>query len=225
MATVSQLVEMIAVVTRADSKTVNAYARALLNAGTLPKSSGRAVANVTPEHASKLLLAIAFKPKIKVVAEIVELYCRLEAHTNLGPLTALSVLQDLFGAASAGGIKDHEWTDVSITVFGDKLGVDVRLPASRHGKKADRQVQFRLSRAAAIDDLSRFALSPSPLFYRSANINFGALTLICELMEVRQPISTPKGEEAVGRLLSIEQSPNQDEIYAGARQVPKVGSP
>lgn len=205
MATVSQLVEMMATVTMTEKKTVNVYARALIDAGVLPKSSGRAVAHVRTEHATKLFLAIALKPKIKVAADVVDLYCRLEAETNGGTVTALTMLNDLFGAASAGGIRDHEWTDVSVTVFEDRLGIDVHMPASLHSKKSDRAIQFRFPRGADINELERFVLNPNPFFSRGANIPFHALIFICQLMGARQPNSSPEGEKSVERLLSLRQ--------------------
>lgn len=206
MATVSELVEMMATVTMTEKKTVNVYARALIDAGALPKSSGRAVAHVRTEHAAKLLIALALKPKIKVAADFVDIYCSLEAETNDGPVTALAVLSDLFGAASAGGIRDHEWADVAVTLFEDRLGIDVNMPASRHGKKSDRTIKFRVSAGADIGWLGRFVLSPNPFFSRSAHIPFNALLFICELMKARQPASVPEGEKAVERLLVLKQN-------------------
>jgi hypothetical protein len=89
------------------------------------------------------------------------------------------------------------------TIFQDRPGIDVRLPASRHGQKADHQIQFRLPGIADIPEIDRFRVSPNPFLSRTANISFGALTFICELMKVRQSSSSPKGKEAVSRLLSI----------------------
>ncbi|MCT8999629.1 hypothetical protein [Chelativorans intermedius] len=210
MATVSQLVEMMATVTMTEKKTVNVYARALIDRGALPKSSGRAIAHVKTEHAAKLLLAIALKPKIKVAADVVDIYCRLEAKTKEGTVTALSVIEDLFGAASAGGIRDHEWTDVAIVVFEDRLGIDVHLPASRHSKKSDRVLHFRFPAGADVGELERFVISPNPFFSRRANIPFDALVFICQLMQARQAGSTPQGDEAVGRLLSLVQADEEE---------------
>lgn len=203
MATVAQLVEMMATVTMTERKTVNVYARALIDAGSLPKSSGRAVAHIRAEHAAKLLLALALKPKIKTSGLYVDVYSRLEAQTNLGPLTALSVIRDLFGAASAGGIRDDEWSDVSITVHETRLGIDVHLPATRHGKKSDRVLKFRLPAGMDVDAMERFVLEPNPYFARSAHIPFEALLFTCQLMKARQAEATPDGEKVVSRLLSL----------------------
>lgn len=205
MATVAELVEMIAVVTATEEKTVKAYARALIDAGALPKSSGRAIAHVNTSHAAKLLLAVALKPTINATALMVDIYSLLDANTPDGRRTALSVLEDLFDAASAGGLRDDEWQDVAIVVFDDKLGIDVHLPASRGSRKADRVIKFRLPEGVGVGDLDRFKLSPNPYFTRSARITFGGLLFICQLMKARQPEGTAGGTWAIEKLLSLRQ--------------------
>ncbi len=203
MATVQQLVEMMATVTMTERKSVNVYARALIDAGALPKSSGRAVAHVRAEHAAKLLLALALKPKIKTVGLYVDVYSRLVAMTNMGPLTAIAVIRDMFGAASAGGIRDREWGDVSITVYDTRLGIDIHLPASPDGGKGDRVLRFRLPAGLDVDEIERFVLEPNPFFARSAHIPFEALLFTCQLMRARQPEATPEGTKVVDRLRSL----------------------
>jgi len=79
MTTVSDLVSDVAEVTREPRETVNAYARALIEGGLLPKSSGRAIAHVTPRHVARLFLAIALAPKIKDTADTVATYGALVA--------------------------------------------------------------------------------------------------------------------------------------------------
>jgi len=74
MATISQLVEDIADVMREAPETVGAYARALIDAGLLPKSRGRAIAHAEPVHIIRLFLAVALQPKIKDAAAVVEKY-------------------------------------------------------------------------------------------------------------------------------------------------------
>ncbi|MEM9049965.1 MAG: hypothetical protein AAGC92_14740 [Pseudomonadota bacterium] len=77
MATVAQLVEDIAVVMAEKPETVNAYARALIDSGDLPKSKGRAIAHVDIEHVVKLFLAVILAPKIKDTADAVGAYYHL----------------------------------------------------------------------------------------------------------------------------------------------------
>lgn len=74
MATVSQLVEDTAEVFSEKPETVNAYARALIDSGDLPKSRGRSIAQVDIEHIVKLFLAVILSPKIKDTAEVVTSY-------------------------------------------------------------------------------------------------------------------------------------------------------
>lgn len=74
MATIAQLVEDIADVMKEPRETVNAYARALIDTGLLPKSRGRAIAHAEPVHIVRLFLAVALQPKIKDAAAVVEKY-------------------------------------------------------------------------------------------------------------------------------------------------------
>lgn len=77
MASVSELVEDVAEVMQEPVETVNAYARALIDAGLLPKSRGRAIAQVTRLHIVSLFAAVCLEPKIKDAAETVEKYLSL----------------------------------------------------------------------------------------------------------------------------------------------------
>jgi hypothetical protein len=77
MASVSELVEDVAEVMKEPVETVNAYARALIDAGLLPKSRGRAIAQVTRLHIVTLFSAVCLEPKIKDAAETVEKYLSL----------------------------------------------------------------------------------------------------------------------------------------------------
>lgn len=74
MASVSELVEDVAVVMNERRETVTAYARALIDGGILPKSRGRAVAQVNDTHIVALFCAVAIAPKIKDTADVVERY-------------------------------------------------------------------------------------------------------------------------------------------------------
>ncbi|WP_226627928.1 hypothetical protein [Alloyangia pacifica] len=74
MATVAELVEDISEIMGVKPETVNAYARALIDSGDLPKSRGRAIAHVEVEHIVKLFLAVAIAPKIKNAAIEVHKY-------------------------------------------------------------------------------------------------------------------------------------------------------
>lgn len=77
MASVSQLVDALSRATDMPKETVSSYARALIDAGLLPKSSGRAVAQVTLRHYTRLLTAIALEPKIKDAGAAVADYLAL----------------------------------------------------------------------------------------------------------------------------------------------------
>lgn len=74
MPTVAELVEDVAKIMSMRPETVNAYARALIDYGLLPKSRGRAVAMVTPCDVSRLFMAVCLEPKIKDAGETVERY-------------------------------------------------------------------------------------------------------------------------------------------------------
>lgn len=74
MATVAQLVEDVSEVMAERPETVNAYARALIDSGDLPKSRGRAIADVGFEHIVKLFLAVTLSPKVKDTADAVGSY-------------------------------------------------------------------------------------------------------------------------------------------------------
>ncbi|WP_127088315.1 hypothetical protein [Aquabacter cavernae] len=209
MASVSQAVEAISVVTMTEEKTVNVYARALIDAGVLPKSRGRAIAHVRGEHVAKLLLAIALKPTIKEAAKVVEAYSELEAETNYGIVTAIEILSDLFGAASAGGVSSNFWHEVTFSVYENRLGIDVRLPAGRRSNRSDRELIFRLGGMGDLgpfEDVAKFFISPNRFFSRSATVSFDALLFICQLMKANAPNATAQGEEAVQRLLSTFQT-------------------
>ena len=71
MVSVSDLIKDVADVTGERPEAVNAYARALIDAGLLPKSRGRAIAHIDLVHVIRLVAAIALEPKIKDTAEIV----------------------------------------------------------------------------------------------------------------------------------------------------------
>jgi len=78
MASVSQLVEDVANIMNEPRETVNAYARALLDAGILPKSAGRAIAQVRLIDIVALFTAVCLQPKIKDVAQAVEKYLNMK---------------------------------------------------------------------------------------------------------------------------------------------------
>jgi hypothetical protein len=209
MATVSQLVEAVSIVTMIEKKTVNAYARALIDAGELPKSSGRAIAHVRGEHCAKLLLAVAVKPTIKTAAKMIAMYCSLRAETNYGTVSALDVLTDMFGAASAGGFSDADWKDVHVKIYENKLGIDIHLP----GDSAKRALLLRLKENGVFSDFEQFFLGPNPFFSRSANISFHAMLFMAQIMKARRPDATPQGEEVVQRLLSIIQTDKPEDAF------------
>lgn len=84
MVAVSELVEDVAEVLNQPRESVSAYARALIDAGLLPKSRGRAVAHVERAHVIRLFLAVALAPKIKSAARTVEQYAALRLRRNEG---------------------------------------------------------------------------------------------------------------------------------------------
>ncbi|MCA0200356.1 MAG: hypothetical protein LCH56_05900 [Proteobacteria bacterium] len=77
MATVARLVEILAIFLGIAPKTVNVYARALLNAGLLPLSRGRRIEEVEPIHIVRLLLALALQPKVKDAAQVVDAHGKM----------------------------------------------------------------------------------------------------------------------------------------------------
>ncbi len=79
MFAVSELITDVADVMEVPRETVNAYARALIDAALLPKSRGRAVAIAEPVHIIRLFMAVALAPKIRETAEVVERYGALKA--------------------------------------------------------------------------------------------------------------------------------------------------
>lgn len=105
MASVSQLVAAVSQAADETKETVNAYARALIDAELLPKSSGRAVAQVELVHFVRLITALALEPKIKEAAEMTASYLSLhiagrtsEGDFVTGDLTAEDDLITLFSA-------------------------------------------------------------------------------------------------------------------------------
>jgi hypothetical protein len=197
MATVAELVEAVSVVTMVEKKTVNGYARALIDAGSLPISKGRAIAHVSPEHSSTLLLAVALQPVIKVSADMVRLYADLVAETAAEPVTAIACLSDIFGAASAGGIDRDEWADVKLTVYESRLGLDISLP------KGKGVLKFRLSSSLDFLPVERIRIDPNPFFSRSASVPFDAFVFICQVMRARQPKQSEQGKECVERIEAL----------------------
>ncbi|SFQ63108.1 hypothetical protein SAMN05421853_11483 [Roseivivax halotolerans] len=77
MASVSQLSDGIAYALDETPEKVGKYARALIDGGLLPKSRGRAVAQVGIVHYARLLTALALEPKIKEAAELTASYLAL----------------------------------------------------------------------------------------------------------------------------------------------------
>ncbi|MFN4168471.1 MAG: hypothetical protein ACK4HD_09205 [Pannonibacter phragmitetus] len=194
MATVAELVEAVSAVTMVEKKTVNAYARALIDAGSLPISKGRAIAHVSPAHCANLLLAVAVQPVIKVSADVVRLYAGLIAETGDGLLTAAECLSDLFGAASAGGLDGGSWKDVRLTVYESRLGLDISLP---HGRGV---LEFRISNVLDFLPVERVRVDPNPFFSRSASIPFDAFVFICEVMQARRREPNEQGRACAERI-------------------------
>lgn len=102
MPSVSELVEDIAEIMKEAPESVNAYARALIDAGLLPKSRGRAIAQVTPLDIVTLFSAVCLEPKIKDAAETVSKYLGLRvAGVPLGAPSKISFTAGDYLAALA----------------------------------------------------------------------------------------------------------------------------
>ncbi|WP_121630319.1 hypothetical protein [Tropicibacter alexandrii] len=82
MATVAELVQDIAEILGERPETVNAYARALIDSGHLPKSRGRAIAQVGYDDIGKLMLTVALAPKIKEASAVLADYWTIPAFPN-----------------------------------------------------------------------------------------------------------------------------------------------
>jgi hypothetical protein len=74
MASVSELVEDVAEILGERREFVNAYARALIDDGLLPKSSGRTIAQVSNLDILRLFCAVMLQPKIKETGSEVSAY-------------------------------------------------------------------------------------------------------------------------------------------------------
>ena len=77
MPSVSELVEDVAEAMDEPIGTVSAYARALIDAGELPKSRGRAVAQVSYRDIATQFTAVTLEPKVKDTATVVAKYLSL----------------------------------------------------------------------------------------------------------------------------------------------------
>jgi len=76
VATVSELVDEVAAMTGEPRSRVNQLARNLIENGWLPKSSGRAIAQIEAKHVLPLFAAVAFAAKNSDAAKVAEL-CNL----------------------------------------------------------------------------------------------------------------------------------------------------
>lgn len=83
MAAVSQLVKVLANVTGLPERTINVYARALLDAGMLPLTKGRAIAHVTPRHCANLITVVAARPTLKRAADFVAEFAKTEGEFSI----------------------------------------------------------------------------------------------------------------------------------------------
>lgn len=104
MGPVSLLVDAVSDAFEVRRETVNAYARALIDEGLLPKARGRAVPDVEPVHIARLMIAVALAPKIKDAGETVRRYTALQLtgipesmpdHLKPEKLTAERALTDI----------------------------------------------------------------------------------------------------------------------------------
>jgi hypothetical protein len=74
MPSVSELIEDVADIMSVPREGVSAYARAMIDDGLLPKSRGRAVAQVEPVHVCRLFIAVAVGPKLRDTVDTVTRY-------------------------------------------------------------------------------------------------------------------------------------------------------
>jgi len=126
MASVAHLVTIVSQVLRMRREDVNTYARALIDGGILPKSRGRAIAQVTPRDAVALMVAAAVAPKIKDTAETARALLELKAADGT---VAGDLLEALF--LGAGTFPDagrfvhvdlvHDWPEVIVRANGRTL--------------------------------------------------------------------------------------------------------
>lgn len=121
MASVSELVEDVAEIMQERVETVNAYARALIDAEMLPKSRGRAIAQVGVEDIVTLFLAVALAPKIKDTADEVAKYLMMRrpgVHEGFPE----SMVKDV------AGIQLADWAEIILTPAqdGDEKALEYR---------------------------------------------------------------------------------------------------
>lgn len=89
MASISELVCDVSDVMGEPRETVTAFARALIDAGDLPKSRGRAIAQVSDEEIAKLMVIVALSPKIKDASKTLNRYWAMTPRAG-GPLSDLT---------------------------------------------------------------------------------------------------------------------------------------
>ncbi len=111
MASVSELVEDVASAMGERVETVNAYARALIDAGELPKSKGRAIATVSNRDVVTLFTAVALEPKIKDTAQVVTDYLSMTAGVPVGAPHSISFTARDWLESMLGTIYDEALTD------------------------------------------------------------------------------------------------------------------
>lgn len=123
MASVSALVDGISKALGEPRDKANTYARALIDAGLLPKSSGRAVAQVDVVHFVRLLTAIALQPKIKDTGKRVSEYLDLpmaatssEGRRTNRDMNCEEMLVMVFGAALKGLPKNLSQASIQFVV-------------------------------------------------------------------------------------------------------------
>ncbi len=77
MTSISELCSAFATALNCPYNTVYQYARSLQLAGMIPTSKGRSIEPMQPDHALRLLLALALRPKFNDTAELVQTYANL----------------------------------------------------------------------------------------------------------------------------------------------------
>lgn len=128
MTTVSDLNSCVATALEADPSVVSQHSRALINAGLLPKSRGRAVAEVSVRDAIKVVIAVGMKCKYNETASLVENYCDL--------------LPDGMPESAPDSIKERMVDRLAYTFLATISPVELTPEERRGHRKAERDLEY-----------------------------------------------------------------------------------
>ncbi|MEP1206064.1 MAG: hypothetical protein ABJL64_20070 [Rhizobiaceae bacterium] len=98
MTTISELVEDLSVGMGVHRKTVNSYARVLLDSELLPKSRGRSIAHVDAKHIFRLTVAVALSERIRETPNLIEQYIAMVGSgvPHGAPVSLTHTVEDYF---------------------------------------------------------------------------------------------------------------------------------